>query len=39
MDKVMAVILTIGALGFLIDLAMRRLQSWLTRWSPEHWEA
>ncbi len=39
MDKVMAVILTIGVLGFLIDLAMRRLQSWLTRWSPEHWEA
>jgi ABC-type nitrate/sulfonate/bicarbonate transport system permease component len=35
MDKVMAVILTIGVLGYALDLALRRLQARLTRWSPD----
>lgn len=35
MDKVMAVILAIGVLGYLLDLALRRLQAALTRWTPE----
>jgi ABC-type nitrate/sulfonate/bicarbonate transport system permease component len=35
MDKVMAVILTIGVLGYLLDLALRWLQRALTRWSPD----
>jgi ABC-type nitrate/sulfonate/bicarbonate transport system permease component len=39
MDKVMAVILTIGVLGFLIDAGMRRLQFRLARWNPEYREA
>lgn len=39
MDKVMAVILTIGLLGFLIDAGMRRLQFRLARWNPEYREA
>jgi ABC-type nitrate/sulfonate/bicarbonate transport system permease component len=39
MDKVMAVILTIGVLGYLLDLALRFLQRRLTRWSPDSTEA
>jgi len=35
MDKVMAVILTIGVLGYCLDLALRYLQSALTRWSAD----
>ncbi len=35
MDKVMAVILTIGVLGYMLDLALRRLQAILTRWSHD----
>lgn len=35
----MAVILTIGLLGFLIDAGMRRLQFRLARWNPEYREA
>ncbi|MBL8700875.1 MAG: ABC transporter permease [Alphaproteobacteria bacterium] len=35
MDRVMAVILTIGVLGYLLDLALRFLQRRLTRWSPD----
>jgi NitT/TauT family transport system permease protein len=35
MDKVMAVILTIGVLGYMLDLALRRLQAMLTRWSHD----
>ena len=35
MDKVMAVILTIGVLGYALDLALRFLQRHLTRWSPD----
>jgi NitT/TauT family transport system permease protein len=35
MDKVMAVILTIGVFGYLLDLALRRLQAALTRWSAD----
>ena len=35
MDKVMAVILTIGVLGYLLDLLLRALQRRLTRWSPD----
>jgi ABC-type nitrate/sulfonate/bicarbonate transport system permease component len=34
MDRVMAVILTIGVLGYLIDAALRRLQTQLLRWRP-----
>lgn len=34
-DKVMAVILTIGVLGYALDLALRRLQAGLTRWSHD----
>lgn len=34
MDRVMAIILTIGVLGFTLDAGMRALQSWLTRWRP-----
>jgi NitT/TauT family transport system permease protein len=33
-DKVMAVILTIGLLGYVLDTAMRRLQRRLTRFNP-----
>lgn len=39
MDKVMAVILTIGVLGYVIDLALRSLQASLTRWSVDTREA
>ena len=35
MDKVMAVILTIGVLGYLMDLLLRKLQSRITRWSRD----
>jgi NitT/TauT family transport system permease protein len=35
MDKVMAVILTIGVLGYALDLALRRLQAAMTRWSAD----
>jgi len=35
MDKVMAVILTIGVLGYVFDTLLRRLQARITRWSPE----
>jgi len=35
MDKVMAVILTIGVFGYALDLALRRLQTVLTRWSVD----
>jgi len=35
MDKVMAVILSIGVLGYALDLVLRRIQSELTRWSPD----
>lgn len=34
MDRVMAVILTIGVLGYLVDAALRALQGALTRWRP-----
>jgi ABC-type nitrate/sulfonate/bicarbonate transport system permease component len=39
MDKVMAVILTIGVLGYVLDLGLRFLQRHLTRWSPDSAEA
>lgn len=35
MDRVMAVILTIGVLGYALDLALRGVQRRLTRWSPD----
>jgi len=35
MDKVMAVILTIGVLGYVFDTLLRRLQARITRWSPD----
>jgi len=35
MDKVMAVILTIGVLGYLFDLLLRKLQARITRWSRD----
>jgi ABC-type nitrate/sulfonate/bicarbonate transport system permease component len=35
MDKVMAVILTIGILGYLFDALLRRLQARITGWSPD----
>jgi ABC-type nitrate/sulfonate/bicarbonate transport system permease component len=35
MDKVMAVILTVGVLGYALDLALRLLQRAATRWSPD----
>lgn len=35
MDKVMAVILTIGILGFVFDTLLRWLQARITRWSPD----
>jgi ABC-type nitrate/sulfonate/bicarbonate transport system permease component len=35
MDKVMAVILSIGVLGYALDLVLRRVQSELTRWSAD----
>jgi ABC-type nitrate/sulfonate/bicarbonate transport system permease component len=35
MDKVMAIILTIGVLGYLFDTLLRRLQARITRWSPD----
>ena len=35
MDKVMAVILTIGVLGYCFDALLRLLQRRITRWSPE----
>lgn len=35
MDKVMAVILTIGVLGYIFDALLRRLQARITRWSPD----
>src|SRR5262249_21377610 len=38
-DKVMAVILTIGVLGFVMDALMRRLQARLPRWQPVAGEA
>jgi len=31
----MAVILSIGVLGYALDLVLRRIQSELTRWSPD----
>jgi ABC-type nitrate/sulfonate/bicarbonate transport system permease component len=34
MDRVMAVILTIGVLGFLVDAGLRALQATLMRWRP-----
>ena len=34
MDKVMAVILTIGVLGYIFDSLLRALQARITRWSP-----
>ena len=36
MDKVMAVILTIGVLGYIFDTLLRRLQTRITRWSPDN---
>jgi NitT/TauT family transport system permease protein len=35
MDKVMAVILTIGVLGYVFDTLLRALQARITRWSPD----
>lgn len=35
MDRVMAVILTIGVLGFLVDLALRAFQHAIMRWQPD----
>ena len=35
MDKVMAIILTIGILGYLFDTLLRQLQAHITRWSPD----
>jgi ABC-type nitrate/sulfonate/bicarbonate transport system permease component len=35
MDKVMAVILTIGVLGYCFDTLLRALQARITRWSPD----
>lgn len=35
MDKVMAVVLTIGIFGYALDLALRALQARLTRWSQD----
>jgi len=35
MDRVMAVILTIGVLGYSLDTLLRGLQRALTRWSPD----
>jgi ABC-type nitrate/sulfonate/bicarbonate transport system permease component len=35
MDKVMAVILTIGVLGYVFDTLLRRLQARITRWNPD----
>jgi ABC-type nitrate/sulfonate/bicarbonate transport system permease component len=35
MDKVMAVILTIGVLGYTFDTLLRSLQARITRWSPD----
>lgn len=35
MDKVMAVILTIGVLGYVFDALLRKLQARITRWSPD----
>jgi ABC-type nitrate/sulfonate/bicarbonate transport system permease component len=35
MDKVMAVILTIGILGYIFDTLLRWLQARITRWSPD----
>jgi ABC-type nitrate/sulfonate/bicarbonate transport system permease component len=34
MDRVMAVILTIGVLGYLVDAGLRAVQAALTRWRP-----
>lgn len=39
MDKVMAVILTIGVLGYIFDSLLRWLQARITRWSPDGSEA
>jgi ABC-type nitrate/sulfonate/bicarbonate transport system permease component len=39
MDKVMAVILTIGVLGYIFDTLLRWLQARITRWSPDGSEA
>ena len=39
MDKVMAVILTIGILGYIFDTLLRWLQARITRWSPDGSEA
>ena len=39
MDKVMAVILTIGILGYIFDTLLRALQARITRWSPDGSEA
>jgi ABC-type nitrate/sulfonate/bicarbonate transport system permease component len=35
MDKVMALILTIGILGYIFDTLLRWLQTRITRWSPD----
>ncbi|HJU21531.1 MAG TPA: ABC transporter permease [Casimicrobiaceae bacterium] len=35
MNKVMAVILTIGVLGYVLDALLRWLQTRITRWSPD----
>ena len=35
MDKVMAVILTIGVLGYFLDMLLRGLQARITRWNPD----
>lgn len=35
MDRVMAVILTVGVLGYLMDTALRMAQAALTRWRPQ----
>ena len=34
MDRVMAIILVIGVLGFLADAALRSLQRWVLHWQP-----
>ena len=39
MDKVMAVMLTIGILGYILDTLLRWLQARVTRWSPDGAEA
>jgi len=39
MDKVMAVILTVGLLGYVFDTLLRWMQARITRWSADGSEA